>query len=86
MRYTVRLTRQARKDIISLPAKIQAWAVSTIDQLAENPRPIGCKQLKGGVGYSIRRSDYRIVYEIHDEMLVVVVVRAAHRREVYRDR
>lgn len=84
MSYTVKLTRQARKDLFQLPARIQAWAVTTIDQLAEEPRPTGCKQLKGGVGYSIRRGDYRIVYEIHDQELIVVVIRAAHRREVYR--
>ena len=84
MSYTVKLTRQARKDLFQLPARTQVWAVTTIDQLAEEPRPTGCKQLKGGVGYSIRRGDYRIVYEIHDHDLIVVVIRATHRREVYR--
>ena len=84
MRHTVNLTRQARKDLLQLPARIQAWVIATIDQLGEDPRPTGCKQLKGGVGYSIRRGDYRIVYEIHDEVLIVVVIRVAHRRDVYR--
>jgi len=84
MAYKIELTRQARKDLAALPNHIQQWAITTIDGLADEPRPAGCKQLKGGDGYSIRRGDYRIVYDIQDAKLIVIVIRAAHRKDVYR--
>ena len=58
---------------------------SPIDQLAENPRPQGCKKLKGDDNlWRVRAGDYRIVFSIHDDLLLVLVIRIAHRREVYR--
>ena len=84
MKYTVKLTRQARRDLERLPERIQGWALQTIDSLAANPRPQSCKRLQGGLGYSIRHGDYRLVYDIQDDVLVVIVVRVAHRRDVYR--
>jgi len=84
MAYKIELTRQARKDLGLLPHHIQQWAISTIDSLATEPRPRGYKQLKGGDGYSIRHGDYRIVYDIQDAILLVVVIRATHRKDVYR--
>lgn len=84
MAYKIELTRQARKDLAVLPQHIQQWAIDTIDGLALEPRPPGCKQLKGGDGYSIRRGDYRIVYDIQDAKLLITVIRATHRKDVYR--
>lgn len=84
MTYTIKLTRQARRDLDRLPERIQQWAIRIIDELAEEPRPSSCKRLRGGLGYSIRHGDYRLVYDIQDNVLVVIVVRIAHRRDVYR--
>ena len=84
MKYTVKLTRQARRDLERLPERIQGWAMQTIDSLAVNPRPPSWKRLQGGLGYSIRHGDYRLVYDIQDDVLVVIVVSVAHRRDVYR--
>ena len=58
------LTRQARRDLERLPERIQGWAMQTIDSLAVNPRPPSWKRLQGGLGYSIRHGDYRLVYDI----------------------
>ena len=53
--------------------------------LADNPRPRGVEKLEGRENrYRIRVGDYRVIYEIHDEVLLVLVVRIGHRREVYR--
>jgi mRNA interferase RelE/StbE len=84
MVYKVELTRQARKDLAGLPQHIQLWAIRTIDALALEPKPPDCKKLKGGDGYSIRRGDYRLVYDIYETEVRVVVIRAAHRKDVYR--
>jgi mRNA interferase RelE/StbE len=58
--------------------------MSLDNALACDPRPEGCKLLKVEKRYRIRVGDYRIVYEIRDEVLLVLVVRIAHRSDVYR--
>lgn len=58
--------------------------VSRIQGLGENPRPPGCQKLSGHDRYRVRQGRYRIVYEIQDDELVVVVIKLGHRRDVYR--
>jgi mRNA interferase RelE/StbE len=52
-------------------------------RLANDPRPAGCKKLKGRDGYRIRVGDYRIIYQIIDHVLVVEVVALGHRKDIY---
>jgi len=60
---------------------------AAIELLALNPRPAGAKQLVGGAGaWRVRTGDYRVVYEIHDHVLMVLVIVIGHRREVYQIR
>jgi mRNA interferase RelE/StbE len=68
----------------SLPATLRLRIAAAILTLADNPRPRGCKKLTGQDLYRVRVGDYRVVYEIHDDVLVVLVVRVAHRREAYK--
>jgi mRNA interferase RelE/StbE len=57
----------------------------TIDGLAENPRPHGCQKMHGHENlYRARTGDWRVVYEIRDNVLLVLVVAVGHRREIYR--
>lgn len=59
--------------------------VNAIGELANNPRPHGCIQLRGGSGeYRIRVGNYRIIYDIQDQELIILVLRVGHRREIYR--
>ena len=60
--------------------------MAAMDSLATNPRPHGVVKLSGQDAYRLRAGDYRIVYEIHDRILLVVVLDVGHRREVYRKR
>lgn len=55
-----------------------------IAQLGEDPRPEGCQKLSGYDRYRIRQGNYRIVYSIEDDRLIVFVVKVGHRRDVYR--
>ena len=55
----------------------------TILGLANNPRPDGCKKLKGRDDYRVRVGDYRILYFINDEIVTIEVVRMQHRKDVY---
>lgn len=62
-----------------------ARLVSLVQSLSEDPRPSGVRKLKGAErSYRIRSGDYRIVYEIQDDALIVVIVRVRHRKDVYR--
>ena len=58
--------------------------VRRIQNLADEPRPPGCEKLSGEDKYRVRQGNYRIVYAVEDEKLVVYVVKVGHRREVYR--
>lgn len=85
MSYRIEFTRPARRNFVNLPPDIQRRLDPAILNLAENPRPPGCLKLAGPEAfYRIRVGDYRIVYQIQDAVLLVLVVRIAHRREVYR--
>jgi mRNA interferase RelE/StbE len=65
--------------------KLAARLVGAMRALAENPRPPGCKKLRGGENlWRIRVGDFRVIYEIHDDVLVIVVVSVGNRRDVYR--
>lgn len=84
-RYEVRLARAAVRSLARLQRKDQLRVQVAIDLLADHPRPPGCVPLKGEDGvYRVRVGDYRIVYEILDQVLLIQVVRIGHRREVYR--
>ena len=82
--YNILLTKSAAKELESAPPKDRQRIVTKIGALAGNPRPMGAEKLSGDDKYRIRQGDYRILYEIIDEELIVTVVRIGHRREVYR--
>lgn len=74
--------RQLRK----LPTSVQERIAGRIEQLAIDPRPRGSIKLQGEDDlYRIRVGDYRVIYAIRDDELIVLVLRVGHRREVYRD-
>ena len=84
-RYEVTFTAHARKQLVKLDPQVRIRIVRTLDVLADNPRPPGATQLVGGDGeIRVRAGDWRIVYEVRDQELIVLVLRVAHRREVYR--
>jgi len=83
--YRVELRPAALRDIKRLPLEIQRRIRPAVDRLATDPRPPGVDKLAAQVNrYRIRVRDYRIVYEIRDAVLLIMVFRIAHRREVYR--
>lgn len=83
--YQVELARSAEKDLRRIDRSRVASLFAAVEGLAEDPRPHGCKKLAGADRtYRIRVGEYRVLYEIEDDVLVVLVIRVAHRREVYR--
>lgn len=85
MTYRVEWKPSAAREFRKLPAAIQRRIRPRVDDLAENPRPAGVEKLAGAeTRYRVRAGDYRVVYEIGDEVLLVLVLAVGHRRDVYR--
>ena len=82
--YRLSFKRSVSKDFRSIPPEGVRTILSRIDALAVDPRPPGCQKLTGQERYRVRVGRYRVVYEIQDEVLLVIVVAVAHRKGVYR--
>jgi mRNA interferase RelE/StbE len=83
--YHLLLERTAEKDLARLSSEIHDRVIEAIQALATDPRTAGCRKLAGSKhDWRIRVGDYRVVYEIADEIRIVRVNRVRHRREVYR--
>lgn len=81
--YRVQLARRTIKAIEALPRREQQRVRAAIDLLGETPRPPGCIAMKGEAStYRVRVGNYRIVYEVHDAVLLIQVVRVGNRRDV----
>ena len=84
-RHRIEFSHRAAKAYRALPEEVRWRIESKIDALAENPRPHGARKIEGEESaYRVRVGDYRIVYEVHDRVLLVLVINVGHRREVYR--
>jgi mRNA interferase RelE/StbE len=84
MPYRVAFMPRGRRELANLPKPIGERIAREIDALAYQPRPPGCKKLTNEDNlWRIRVGDYRVVYQIHDDRLIVLVVRIGHRRDVY---
>ena len=82
--YRVELKKSVLKDLVAIPAKELRKILAAIRSLADNPRPSQAKKLSGREQYRLRQGDYRILYAIQDDALIVFVVAVGHRREIYR--
>lgn len=84
-RYRIALTPKARKQLSVLPKNAQERIDTRLLALAENPRPPGVKKLHARADrYRIRVGDYRVIYAIEDDVLLVLVLEVGNRREVHR--
>lgn len=81
--YQVLLTKRARKQLERIPEPDYSRIKKCMYDLAQNPRPAGCKKMKGRESYRIRQGDYCILYEIHDHVLMFNILAAGHRKDIY---
>jgi len=81
--YTVLILPSAQKQLNKLSNAVATRIEDKMMELGDDPRPPGCKKLKGREAWRIRIGDYRVIYEINDGRLIVTVVTIGHRREVY---
>ncbi|QEH41120.1 type II toxin-antitoxin system RelE/ParE family toxin [Chitinophaga sp. XS-30] len=81
--YQVIFEKSAQKKLYKLPAAIRDRIIAKVKALVTDPRPPGCKKLMGREGYRIRVGDYRVIYLIEDEKLIVLVVDVGNRKDIY---
>lgn len=84
MTYQILIERYAQKQILKLDKSAISSIKNAIFNLSKNPRPFGYKKLKGENAYRIRVGNYRIIYEIYDELITVIVVSVGHRKNIYK--
>lgn len=83
MSYSVQILRRAQKELAALPQMVYPRVRDAIRELADTPRPSGCKKLVGRDGWRIRVGNYRIIYEIDANAQIITVMHIGHRRDVY---
>lgn len=83
--YTIQIRKKALKEIKLIPTPNKEKIIKAINELSNNPRPVGCKKLKGDEElYRIRIGDYRVIYNIEDKIKIVEITRAGHRKDIYK--
>lgn len=82
--YELVFRKSVARDLRALPRQDVKRIMQRIRSLAEDPRPAGCERLSSQQRYRVRQGAYRIIYEINDGRLMVLVVKVGHRREVCR--
>ena len=83
MAYQININKRAIKSLEKIPDPYYSHLKKAIIDLSINPRPQGYIKLKGRDGFRIRVGNYRIIYEIFDEVLIIEVIEIGHRREIY---
>jgi mRNA interferase RelE/StbE len=84
MGYKVFIEKLAQKELLNIPKNDQNRIIEAIQALSKNPRPHHVKKLSGREAWRIRVGKYRIIYEIDDGKLTILVILVGHRKEVYR--
>jgi mRNA interferase RelE/StbE len=81
--YNLLIEKAVFKHLRNIPEKEYNRIMIAISNLANDPRPNGYKKLRGRPGYRIREGDYRIIYEIKDKVLMVIVIDVGNRKDIY---
>lgn len=82
-RYCVELTSSAARQLRELDPQVGRRIAGAIELLALDPRPPASRQLRGRPGYRVRIGDWRVIYTVEDDVLLVLVLRLGHRKDVY---
>lgn len=87
MTYTVTIAPAAERQLRKFDPQVRRRVQAAIELLSANPRPPKAIQLVGGAGeWRVRTGNYRVIYEIHDDQLIVLVLRVGHRRDLHESR
>ena len=81
--YKIEIKRSAPKEIEKLPKSVLKRVLNKIQSLGREPRPSGCKKLTADEKYRVRVGDYRILYSIENDKLMIYIVKVGHRKKIY---
>lgn len=84
MTYSIEVKKSVVKALQHIPREDQIRIAKAIKKLAQNPRPQNCVKLADSPYYRIRCGHYRIIYDIQDDKLIIIILKVGHRKEVYR--
>ncbi len=85
-KYKIEIARSAEKTLSSLPKPFIPKIVKAIQDLMDTPYPVGCRKLSGQKNtFRIRVNVYRILYEVHDDLILIKALKIGHRKDVYRN-
>lgn len=84
MIYEISILRRAQKQLAKIPASDYKKVKQAILDLAQDPRPPGSKKLKDRPGWRIRQGDFRVIYEIRDDKLIIIVLDVGNRKDIYK--
>ena len=82
--YQILIEKRARKSLLKITKHDQKRIITAIQLLKENQHPTGSKKLVGRDAWRIRIGNYRVIYEIYDEKLIVDIIDLGHRKDIYR--
>jgi mRNA interferase RelE/StbE len=84
--YSILWKPKAEKELRALPKTIIHAIVTTVEGLAINPYPANTKKLKGTAKFyfRVRTGNYRIIYEVHNQELIIDIIEVGHRKDIYR--
>lgn len=82
-KYSVVISKSVQKTLSKLPDRVASKLESSMLKLENGPRPFGYKKLKGRDAYRIREGDYRIIYEVKDNILLVIILDVGNRKNIY---
>ena len=83
--YKIVIKKSAAKEIERIAKNDRIRIIEKINSLAQNPHPTGSKKLSGQEKYRMRQGNYRILYQIIDDELIINVVKVGHRQDVYKN-
>lgn len=84
-KYRITIKKSAAKELEGIPGKDLRKLVKRIQNLSVNPRPHGSQKLSNKQRYRLRQGDYRIVYSIDEQKLLIDIVKIGHRKDIYRN-
>ena len=84
LKYKLYIEKSAQKELSKIPHPDQNRIINAIRNLAEDPRPSGVKKLSGRDAWRIRVGKYRVIYEVYDDKLIILVISIGQRKDIYR--
>jgi mRNA interferase RelE/StbE len=83
-KYSVVFRKSVARDLRRIPNDDLRKILAAIEALSKEPRPAGIEKLSGQEKYRVRQGRFRVIYEINDDKVIVIIVKVGHRKDVYR--